>query len=154
MSPCNSTDAEVRKRHDTDIVISLFQTIVKGASTEVPMIKTCYRLKQKARTDPTEGEGEKQNPVLKVTFVKTNELRAFVQNSRLIKDNKALSKELQQVMISRDLTFKQREVNRKLRNELEAKNKDDPGKYTIRNGKVVPKSNSASGTGASGSPSD
>lgn len=59
---------------------------------------------------------------------------AILRNAFRMKNNEQFSK----VGIGRDLTVKQRETNRELRNELAIKRKDDPNKHWgIRRDKIV-----------------
>ena len=120
-------------------VISLFQAIVKDDSICEPQLKNVFRLK---RSDKV---GVKDHyPVMKVTFVHKHERKLFLTNARFIKNNKDLDKELQKIIVSPDLTAKQRRENKNLRKEFNEKNNESGGmNFTIRNWKIVPKMRSA-----------
>ena len=79
-----STDknTEIRKQYDLDIVVSLFQAVVKDEAMKEPMIKNCFRLamRKDEGSKPLEGsdsDGDQpvtKYPVLKVTFVRKQDI--------------------------------------------------------------------------------
>lgn len=131
-----SSDPQERKSHDTNIVISLFQAVVKDDKIKEPQIKNIFRLKSVPERSE-QREGQKHTPVMKVTFVNKHELRLFLNNAKHIKENILLDVKLHTVIVSRDLSVREREANKQLRNELVEKNKEGKN-FTIRNGKIVP----------------
>ena len=132
----DSTDPQERKKHDLSVLNSLFQAVVKDDKITEPQIKNIFRLKS-TNVSSEGAEGQLKDPVMKVTFVSKHELRLFITNARHIKDNEALSKEMQNIMVSRDMSPREREINKQLRKDLTEMNKEGK-KFTIRNGKIVP----------------
>lgn len=141
-------DPKVRKDHDLSAICSLYRAIVKDEEPTDPQIKNAFRL-QPAKRNSTSGEPGSR--VIKATFVNKHEMRLFLSNARFIKENKDLDKNLQKVIIAKDLSIKEREENRKLREELKERNKEG-NNFTIRNGKIVPKV--ATPSAATGGPGD
>ena len=129
-------DPKARKEYDKQIVYQIFHAIIRE-DVEDPQIKNIFRIKP-AKSKNSKDSRSESTPVLKVTFSSKHEIRLFLANARNIKDNAKLDENLQKIIVSKDLSVKEREFNKKLRIELAEKNKDGD-QYTIRNGKIVEK---------------
>ena len=119
-------DAEVRVAHDTEVFEKVVGALL-GKQDEV-QVEKIYRLGKRP-----EGSGRgnpQQKPRLMLVRVKNKEqVDVLIKRRTQLKD-----KGFPNVYLTRDLSHEEREVQKKLRAELEAKGKDT---HVIFQGKVI-----------------
>ena len=118
-----STDEEGlnRKKHDIDFVTSTFQQYL-GVSVA---INKAFRL----------GKHNDKPRLLKISVNSEAEKASLLRNATKLR-NADHPKEIQQIFITPDLTPKEQQINKKLREELRELNKESKTFY-IKNGKIV-----------------
>ncbi|MES9905176.1 MAG: hypothetical protein ABW168_21190 [Sedimenticola sp.] len=145
-----SKDTDPLKRKDSDIsfISMLFNTITTGetdSTAEKFAAKNVYRLRS---------QDSSKIPPIKVLCDSKSQVKKLLSNAYKIKS--LHDESLKNIIVSRDQTKEQREVNKTLREELLKKNEGGEQQYTIRNGQIVekPKKGKGNATASGLTPSE
>ena len=118
---------EDRKSHDVDQVKSIFSNL----EVDYTVISKPTRLGKKMNTDDSKGRPR----LLRVRVDDFNVKKQVLAKAKELKDER--NSIWKKVYITPDLTFKEREENRKLRTELNARRENGEKDLMIRNGRIV-----------------
>ena len=119
-------EIECRKSHD----IQQVNSILSELEVEFTEIKQPTRLGKRATTQ----EGRAKPRLLRVTLGSTSTRKQALQKAKSLKTSQ--SEGWNKVYITPDLTYSERQENRKLRAELAARREKDSN-LVIRNGRIV-----------------
>ena len=123
---CESSDPSERKEYDVGSFHNIADALLEGNNMEVSKI---FRLGKKPEVK--DGEGEPKPRLLLVGLKKKEDVDALMSKRWNLKDVG-----FSNIYLTRDQTPEEREIQRKLREELSEKGR---GSYRIFRGKVVPK---------------
>ena len=121
-----SGDTDVRKEEDQTQVHRILQHLDVQISPSD--IEQAVRLGKKT-------DGQERPRLLKIKLSRVEPKKQTLSRAKKLKDSK--NECYNSVFISPDLTFQEREENRRLRNDLKARRDNGEENIIIRNGKIV-----------------